>query len=118
MEESQARSCFAALSQETRLAVIRLLVRAGMEGVSAGTIAEKLGVSASNLSFHLKELERAELIVQRRAARSIFYAANYDGLRSLIGFLMKDCCASKPEILDTVLQEASCGPASKSRVCA
>ncbi len=118
MNESQARNCFAALSQETRLSVLRMLVRAGLEGVAAGTIAEQLGVSASNLSFHLKELERAELIVQRRAARSIFYAANYNGLRSLIGFLMKDCCAGKPEILDPVLQEASCGAAGKSAVCA
>ena len=118
MNESQARNCFAALSQETRLAVIRLLVRAGTEGVAAGTIAEQLGVSASNLSFHLKELERAELIVQRRVARSIFYATNYDGLRSLIGFLMKDCCAGRSDILDPVLQDAICDAAAKSRVCA
>jgi ArsR family transcriptional regulator, arsenate/arsenite/antimonite-responsive transcriptional repressor len=98
MNESQARNCFAALSQETRLAVIRLLVKAGEEGVAAGGIADEVGVSASNISFHLKELERAGLIVQRREARSIIYAANYNGLRDLVGFLMEDCCGGRPEI--------------------
>src|SRR5437016_14100874 len=112
MDESQARNCFAALSQETRLAVVRLLVKAGEDGVAAGAIADEVGVSASNISFHLKELERSGLILQRREARSIIYAANYDVLRGLIGFLMEDCCGGRPEICAPALA-ASCKPASK-----
>ncbi|ETR77026.1 ArsR family transcriptional regulator [Afipia sp. P52-10] len=110
MRESQARECFAALSQETRLGIVRLLVRAGTEGMAAGAVAEQVGVSASNVSFHLKELERAGLITQRRESRSIIYAADYAVLGDLIGFLMKDCCAGKPEICEPVLASATCKP--------
>ena len=110
MNESQARNCFAALSQETRLGIVRLLVRAGEEGMAAGAIADSLGVSASNVSFHLKELEHAGLIVQRREARSIIYATNYAALRSLIDFLMKDCCGGRTEIYPPAVAAASCKP--------
>src|SRR5437016_13906647 len=116
MDESQARNCFAALSQETRLAVVRLLVKAGEDGVAAGAIADEVGVSASNISFHLKELERAGLIVQRREARSIIYAADYDALRGLIGFLMEDCCGGRLEICAPVLAPP-CKPAKPARKC-
>jgi ArsR family transcriptional regulator, arsenate/arsenite/antimonite-responsive transcriptional repressor len=102
MNESQALGSFAALAQETRLAIVRLLVRSGPEGVPAGAVAEAVGVSPSNVSFHLKELEHAGLIEARREARSIIYTANYQMLRNLIDFLMKDCCAGHPKI---------CGPA-------
>lgn len=111
MDESQARECFAALSQETRLRIVRLLVKAGADGMAAGAVADEMGVSASNVSFHLKELERAGLIAQRREARSIIYAADYTALGDLIGFLMKDCCGGKPEICDPVLASATCKPA-------
>ena len=117
MTKSQALAGFAALSQETRLAIVRLLVRSGADGVSAGDVAEAVGVSASNVSFHLKELENAGLIAARREARSIIYSADYDALRDLIGFLMKDCCAGHPEICTPVLAAACCPPAkSKMRV--
>ena len=112
MDESQAHTCFAALSQETRLAVVRLLVKAGDDGIAAGAIADEVGVSASNISFHLKELERSGLILQRREARSIIYAANYDVLRGLIGFLMEDCCGGRPEICAPALAP-TCRPAAK-----
>ena len=114
MNQSQALESFAALSQETRLGIVRLLVRAGPKGVPAGAVAEKVGVSASNVSFHLKELERSGLIEARREARSIIYSANYDTLRGLIGFLMKDCCGGRPEICAPVLADPCCVPA-KSR---
>lgn len=117
MDESQALNAFAALSQETRLGIVRLLVREGPNGLSAGAIAEAARVSASNVSFHLKELERAGLIEARREARSIIYSANFEGLRELIAFLTKDCCASRPEICAPVLADSSCAPAkSKKRV--
>jgi DNA-binding transcriptional ArsR family regulator len=102
MNQSQALLSFAALAQETRLAILRKLVRAGTVGLAAGAIAEEVGVSPSNLSFHLKELERAGLIVARREARSIIYSADYAALRGLVQFLMEDCCGGRKEI---------CGPA-------
>lgn len=110
MEQSQAVGAFAALSQETRLSIVRQLVRAGQTGVSAGDIAEAMKASPSNISFHLKELERAGLIEARREARSIIYSADYDALRDLIAFLMKDCCGGHPEICTPVLAAACCKP--------
>ena len=74
------------------------------------TIAEAMKASPSNVSFHLKELERAGLIEARREARSIIYSADYDSLRDLIGFLMKDCCNGHPEICAPVLAENCCKP--------
>jgi ArsR family transcriptional regulator len=98
MKESQALLAFAALSQDTRLRVVRHLVRAGPDGVPAGALAEGLNISPSNLSFHLKELDRAGIIAARREARSIIYTVNYDSLRGLIRFLMEDCCAGLADI--------------------
>ena len=98
MNQSQARIAFGALSQETRLEIIRLLVRAGTEGLSAGNVAAAVHASASNVSFHLKELEHSGLVSARRESRSIIYSASYEALRQLIDFLMKDCCADHAEI--------------------
>ena len=106
MNQSQALSSFGALSQETRLEIVRLLVRAGPDGLPAGEIAETVGVSPSNLSFHLKELERAGLVAARREARSILYTARYEALRGLVDFLMKDCCAGHPKICRPVSSSA------------
>ncbi|MBI1329006.1 MAG: metalloregulator ArsR/SmtB family transcription factor [Alphaproteobacteria bacterium] len=113
MESKDALTALSALAQETRLAIFRHLVIAGPDGVSAGSIAEALGTPAPTLSFHLKELERAGLIAQRRAGRSLIYAARYDGMRALLSFLMKDCCAGRPEIcgLETSNEPASCASA-------
>jgi ArsR family transcriptional regulator len=115
MDERQAISGFAALAQETRLRAVRLLVRAGREGVPAGEVAEEMGVSPSNISFHLKELERAGLIVARREARQIFYAADYDGLSGLIRFLMEDCCQGRAEVCAPVLAAPCCAPLRTTR---
>ncbi len=108
MKTDDALAALAALAQETRLAVFRRWVRGGPAGESAGALAEALGIPAPTLSFHLKELERAGLIVQRRASRSLIYAANFDGMRALLGFLMEDCCAGHPEICNIRL--AACCP--------
>lgn len=115
MNERQAQAAFAALSQETRLRIVRMLVKAGPEGMPAGAIAEKAEASPSNVSFHLKELEHAGLIGARREARSIIYSAQYEALSSLIQFLMKDCCAGHPEICVPAMENVCCTPAPKSK---
>jgi DNA-binding transcriptional ArsR family regulator len=89
----------AALAQEHRLAVYRLLVQAGDEGMSAGAIAEALGIPNSSLSFHLAQLNRAGLIKQERQSRSLIYTADYAAMNALLGYLTENCCAG-----------ASCGP--------
>ena len=83
--------------------------------MAAGDVADEVGVSASNLSFHLKELQHAGLVDARREARSIIYSANYAALRGLIGFLMKDCCAGHPEICSPALSEAACCAPAKAK---
>ncbi len=114
MDELQATRSFAALSQETRLRIVRTLVKAGDEGVPAGVIADTVGVTASNVSFHLKELQRAGLVSMRREARSIIYAAAYSALGNLIRFLMQDCCDGHPEVCTPALA-ACCAPQPKRK---
>ena len=107
MNEQQALDAFTALSQATRLAIVRTLVRHGPEGLAAGAIAQAMGVSASNVSFHLSQLERAGLIRSRREARSILYSAGFETLGALIRFLTEDCCQGRPEICAPLIA-ASC----------
>ncbi|ARP98568.1 ArsR/SmtB family transcription factor [Pseudorhodoplanes sinuspersici] len=107
MDQRQALMAFGAISQETRLRILRMLVRAGPSGVSAGAIGEAMEVSPSNVSFHLKELERSGLIAVRREARSMIYSAEYKALRALIQFLMEDCCAGHPAVCKPAMA-ASC----------
>ncbi|WP_151638609.1 MULTISPECIES: ArsR/SmtB family transcription factor [Noviherbaspirillum] len=82
----------AALAQETRLAVFRLLVQAGPGGLPATQIAEGVGIAPSLLSFHLKELLHANLVSQTREGRSLIYAANFEAMNGLLGFLTENCC--------------------------
>jgi ArsR family transcriptional regulator len=110
MEHDDAVLAFTALGHGTRLGILRLLVQRGPSGLAAGAIAEELGVVASTLSFHLKELERAGLLTSWRRQRQIFYAADFEGLRRLLTFLTEDCCGGRPEICGGLLQAvASCG---------
>ncbi|MDK8874816.1 metalloregulator ArsR/SmtB family transcription factor [Paracoccus sp. SSJ] len=109
MEEHHALAGFAALSQETRLRIVRLLVKAGPDGMAAGTIGEALGgASTSRLSFHLAHLEHAGLIRSRREGRFIIYSAVFATLAGLIAFLMRDCCDGHPEICAPVAAALSC----------
>lgn len=111
MEERQALLAFGALSQETRLRILRLLVVAGPEGLAAGLIADQAGVSASNVSFHIKELERAGLVNPRRESRSILYSVDFAALNGLVRFLMEDCCAGqigRCVEADTSICQSSC----------
>jgi DNA-binding transcriptional ArsR family regulator len=92
MDITQATTAFGSLSQETRLHVLRLLVKHGPAGVPAGTIGESLDIPHSTLSFHLSEMSHAGLIVSRRDGRSIIYSANFELITSLIRFMVEDCC--------------------------
>jgi len=93
MKVDSTIQALAALAQEHRLALFRLLVRAGETGLAAGAIAEALGLPNSSLSFHLAQLRNAGLILQERQHRSLIYRANYPAMNSLIGYLMENCCA-------------------------
>lgn len=93
MQPYQAVRSLGALAQEHRLAAFRLLVQAGAAGISAGALADKLGVPASSLSFHLAQLTNAALIVQRRDGRSLIYSADYAAMGALMGFLTENCCS-------------------------
>lgn len=95
MESSDIVMALAALAQTSRLAVFRLLVQAGEEGVPAGKIAEALEIPASSLSFHLKELHHAGLIHSRHEGRFVIYSANYDRMKLVLGYLTQNCCNGK-----------------------
>lgn len=109
MNDEQALSAFAALSQETRLRIVRLLVQAGPDGMAAGAIGDAMdGASSSRMSFHLSHLEHAGLIQSRREGRSIIYSASYPALSELIQFLMRDCCQGRPEVCDPAVAALAC----------
>ena len=95
----------AALAQETRLALFRLLVEAGPAGLAAGVIAGRLGVAAPTLSFHLKELLHAGLVTSRQSGRFIYYAPVIAAVNGLVGYLTENCCAGSG---------GSCAPVAKA----
>ena len=101
MKADNAVAALGALAQEHRLALFRLLVRAGESGMPAGAIAEALGIPNSSLSFHLAQLRGAGLILQERQHRSLIYRANYQAMNALLAYLLENCCAG-----------ADCAPAS------
>jgi ArsR family transcriptional regulator, arsenate/arsenite/antimonite-responsive transcriptional repressor len=91
-ENRGAVEALAALAQESRLAIFRLLVEQGPDGLAAGEIAERLKLPGATLSFHLKELARARLVSARQAGRFIYYNANYPAMTGLIDYLTRNCC--------------------------
>ncbi|MDE0537787.1 MAG: metalloregulator ArsR/SmtB family transcription factor [Rhodospirillales bacterium] len=105
MDKNQALAAFAALSQETRLDALRLLVAAGPKGLAAGEIAERLGVRQNTMSANLAILDRAGLVTSRREGRSVRYFASLESLRDVVGFLMEDCCGGRPELCAPLLDE-------------
>ena len=105
MEKSDAIAALAALAQETRLDIFRLLVQSGTDGLPAGRIGEHLGLPSATLSFHLNQLRHAGLVTFRRAGRSLIYAAEYAAMNGLLAYLTENCCQGEP---------AACGVA----VCA
>ncbi len=118
MEINDAVTSLAALAQESRLAIYRLLVLAGPAGMAVGSIGENIGIPAATLSFHLKELTRAELITARQDGRFIYYSANFPQMAALLGYLTDNCCRGMPQeclgVMETALAEC-CAPQSKRK---
>lgn len=92
MDTRQVIEALGALAHEHRLAVYRLLVERGPQGLSAGVIADRVGLVPSSLTFHVQALQRSGLISQRRVSRQIFYTADFNAMRALVGYLTENCC--------------------------
>ena len=117
MDVNTATRALGSLSQATRLAAFRLLVGAGHDGLPAGEIARQLEIPHNTLSSHLAILAAAGLVAARRDGRSVIYRINIDGMRSLLAFLLEDCCGGRPELCAPVLEQVTvgcCKPASET----
>jgi ArsR family transcriptional regulator len=111
MKASFVVAALGALAHEHRLAIHRLLVERGPEGLSAGAIGQRVGLVPSSLTFHLQNLQRAGLITQQRVSRQLIYSADFDAMNGLIGYLTENCCGhSKSECV------TACQPAALARV--
>ena len=99
MKQGKALAALQALANEDRLALVRLLVPHGAEGLAAGEIARRMGLSASRLSFHLAQMEQAGLVSARKVARNVIYTIDAGGLGETIAFLLSDCCLEHPEVV-------------------
>jgi ArsR family transcriptional regulator, arsenate/arsenite/antimonite-responsive transcriptional repressor len=118
MQSKDVIAALAALAHESRLAVFRLLVQAGPDGMAATRIADELGIPPSSLSFHLKELTLAGLATQTKAGRSLIYAANFATMNGLVGFLTENCCGGEVCTPASVTSVPSCfTPAIKKGAC-
>ena len=100
-----------ALAHEHRLAIYRLLVQRGPEGLSAGVIGQRIGLLPSSLTFHLQNLQRAGLITQRRESRQLFYSVDFSVMNGLVGYLTENCCGNSSTDCS-----ASCAPATPAKV--
>jgi DNA-binding transcriptional ArsR family regulator len=111
MDNAEALLALNGLANAHRLAIYRLLVQAGPEGVSAGAIAGRLGTPPSSLSFHLSHLVRTGLVRQRRDSRSLIYSADFERMNGLVGFLTENCCGGRPcaPTADLAGASAACG---------
>ena len=118
MEIKSAVAALAALAQETRLSIFRMLVEAGPQGMAAGRISEKLAVPPGTLSFHLKELAHAGLTSSRQEGRFIYYSADFEHMAALMSFLTQNCCHGMPQECLTVMETAlggCCAPQPKRK---
>ncbi len=105
MDAFGATSSFAALAQETRLAVFRLLVRVGYSGMAAGDIARALSVPQNTMSSHLAIMVSAGLLESRREGRSVIYGVDLKGTQALITFLLEDCCQGQPAVCSSLVED-------------
>jgi len=101
MKQGQVVKALAALAQPTRLAIYRLLVTSGPEGLAAGQIAENLKMSPANMSFHFKTLNHAGLVESRQDGRFVYYAANFTVMNGMVDYLTENCCGGHDEICKT-----------------
>ncbi len=108
MDTNAALNAFDALSQETRLAIFRLLIKAGHDGLPAGTIADAVGGRQNTVSSHLATLARAGLIASTREGRVMRYRASFATAGDLVAFLLEDCCGGRPEVCSPLLANLSC----------
>ncbi len=111
MEKIDAVTALSALAQENRLDVFRLLVQAGPDGLPAGGVATSLGLAPNTLTFHFDRLRQAGLVTVRRDGRSMIYAARFEVMNALLGFLTDNCCNGQPELC----APAACKPAAKPK---
>jgi DNA-binding transcriptional ArsR family regulator len=115
MKTSLAIAAFGALAHQHRLAIYRLLVEGGPEGLSAGAIGERVGLLPSSLTFHLQNLQRAGLITQQRIGRQLIYSADFDAMNGLIGYLTENCCSQSDSECATACKPAAVKVRNKSR---
>lgn len=108
MDQQTALDAFSALSQETRLAVFRLLVAAGPEGMTSGDIGERLNVRQNTMSTNLGILLKAGLVRRERDGRNVRYHADHAGISGLLGFLLEDCCGGNPDLCQPIIRQLSC----------
>ena len=102
MDHLKAVESLAALAQDSRLAVYRMLVQAGPEGIAAGELAERAGIPPNTLSFHLRGLMAAKLISQEKRGRALIYRADFERMNQLLSFLTHSCCGGKPCAVEPV----------------
>lgn len=108
MELSTAVESLSALAHGHRLAIFRLLVQTGADGMPAGEIARQIGILSNTLSAHLTILNHAGLVQSRREGRSIIYSAQYEAMRKLLNYLVADCCGGRPEICGSLADMSAC----------
>jgi DNA-binding transcriptional ArsR family regulator len=113
MKKHDALAALAALAQENRLDVFRLLVEAGPEGLSAGSVANTLKLAPNALTFHFDRLREAGLVTVRRDGRSMIYAAQFDQMNALIGYLTENCCQGRAEECEPTVRRADVRAARK-----
>jgi ArsR family transcriptional regulator, arsenate/arsenite/antimonite-responsive transcriptional repressor len=112
MKKPDVLAALSALAQENRLDVFRLLVEAGPDGMPAGSVADRLKLAPNTLTFHFDRLREAGLVTVRRNGRSMIYAARYDTMNALLGYLTENCCQGRPEQCEPA---ADCKPRAKAR---
>jgi ArsR family transcriptional regulator, arsenate/arsenite/antimonite-responsive transcriptional repressor len=111
MEKTDAVAALAALAQEHRLAIYRILVQVGPDGMAAGDVANAVGIAPNTLSFHLDRLRHAGLVSVARQGRSLVYATRYETMNNLLGYLTENCCGGRSALCEPV----ACSPLKSAR---
>lgn len=117
MKDKTAITMLSALAQEHRLRIFRMLVKAGPSGMASMEIAEAVGIGPTGASFHLKELEQADLLIATRQGRYIRYSVHIDAMRRFLTYLTEDCCQGQPELCGSTFKRVRsvCSPKEKCK---